>query len=180
MEEQRIRYEHDRKRLEDELERYKNQQNIFARQPGIDPRLTQPANVGHTITGQNTLPTSAMPYHAQPNTSSLAYTYGPQLQYINPPTSTPPTPHTQPHSGGSEIGELVDTFKSLMQQSSHSTPKNNYFKAPTMTLSRLELKAIKLRELNIISGNNGSPSKLPRLTYNQNKRSICCVTPCLN
>ena len=117
---------------------------MFAQRPGNDQRLTQPADLGHTITGQNTLPTSAMHNHMQPQTLSLTYPYGTQLQYINPPTSTALTPHTQQHSSRSEIGELVDTFKSLMQQSNHSTPKNNYFKAPTMTLSRLELKGHKI------------------------------------
>ena len=74
-----------------------------------------------------------------------------------PPFTKPPAPpqsqhstaqNAQHHTQRSDIGELVDVFKSMLNQTNNSAnnsaAKNNFFKAPTMTLSKLELKGNKI------------------------------------
>ena len=54
----------------------------------------------------------------------------------HPPTTHPP--NTQHDTQRSDIRELVDVFKSMLSQTNNSATKNNFFKAPSMSLSKVE------------------------------------------
>ena len=145
---QRDSYERDKKRLEDEVERYRSRN--YVPQTSYN-NIIPPSSLVYS-TAQPPPPLTTHNY-MYPTSGETRTTY----TLAAPPFTKPPAPpqsqhgtaqNAQHHTQRSDIGELVDVFKSMLNQTNNSAnnsaAKNNFFKAPTMTLSKLELKGNKI------------------------------------
>ena len=86
-----------------------------------------------------THPSNTTPHYISPTSAETRTTHS----VTSPPFSKPlpkhsTTPNTQHDTQRSDIGELVDVFKSMLSQTNNSATKNNFFKAPSMSLSKVE------------------------------------------